>query len=342
VDAGEVRDEDAFDVAAVHQRLRSVRSDLGDALPRVQQFHGGVSNRTYRLDYGPVRLVLRRPPAGRVTGNAHDMGREYRILCALTGYAKAPRPVLHCEDVDPLGSEFLVMEAIDGVILRRDPPPDRQLDNDTCHRLCEALVDGLAELHAVTPPSGIGSGDGYVARQVRGWSQRYRAARTPDAPSFERVIAWLETHQPDDAGRALIHNDYRFDNLVLAEDDLSRVVGVLDWELATVGDPWMDLGCSLAYWVQADDDPMMHVIRRQPTHLPGMWTRREVVDAYQTRVGRRCPNFTFYEVMGLFRLAGIAQQIYRRYHDGLTTNPRFANFIQGVTYFEQRCEAILG
>ena len=341
----DIRQEDAFDIGAVHEALRAATPDLPAEPPRVRQLHGGASNRTYALDYPGRGLVLRRPPPGEHVGTAHDMRREHDLLAALApAYPKAPAPVL-LGDASIIGQTFFVMERIDGTILRRDLPEGLELGEEGADRLCRVLLDGLLELHRVPvqgPLARLGRGAGYVQRQVEGWTRRYRAAKTPDAASFEGVIAWLEAHCPRQVAEVLVHNDYRFDNLVLDAGDPTVVRGVLDWELATIGDPLMELGNSLAYWVQADDDPIMQMIRRQPSHLPGMWTRRRLVDAYFDASGYTATDFRFYEVMGLFRLAAIAQQIYRRYHQGVSTNPRFANFIHGVNYFQQRCLGIIG
>lgn len=334
-----VREEDRFDLAAVDRALRSAIADLPEELPTVGQFHGGASNRTYGLSYPDRRYVLRRAPPGTHAGTAHDMVREHGLLSALEPhYRLAPRPVL-LADASVIGQPFFVMEHLEGLIFGRELPEGIELNVSGCARLCETLLQSLVELHAV-PTAGLahlGRGEGYVRRQVDGWSKRYRKARTPDAGRFEKVMAWLDAHAPEQLDQVLVHNDFRFDNLVLDPDDPSTVRGVLDWELATIGDPLMDLGNSLAYWVQADDDPTMQMIRRQPTHLPGMWTRQNLIEAYFEKSDRKPVDFTFYEVMGLFRLAVIAQQIYKRYHDGVTRNDRFANFIHGVNYFEQRC-----
>jgi aminoglycoside phosphotransferase (APT) family kinase protein len=190
---------------------------------------------------------------------------------------------------------------------------------------------------AATGLEGLGKGAGYARRQVEGWSDRYRKARTWNVPSFEGVMRWLNAHTPEDVGACVIHNDFRFDNVVLDHADPTKVRGVLDWEMATLGDPLMDLGGALAYWVQADDDFFLRSLRRQPTHLPGMLTRREVVEYYYERTGRHAADWTFYEVYGLFRLAGIAQQIYYRYQKGQTRNKGFRNFWLFVTYLGWRC-----
>jgi len=213
------------------------------------------------------------------------------------------------------------------------------------------VLDVLVQLHQVDPAatglSEIGRGHGYVGRQVAGWSDRYRKARTDNVGDFEKVMGWLAEHQPEDVATCVIHNDFRFDNLVLAPAESSgdplRVAGVLDWEMATLGDPLMDLGGALAYWIQADDDPEYLAIRRQPTHLPGMLTRAEVVDYYTGRMGLSVSpeEWRFYEVFGLFRLAVIAQQIYYRYHHGQTHNEEYARFLPVVHYLERRCARLV-
>lgn len=344
-EARPVRDEDAFDVAAVDAWLRErdgVGETLGAGLPAVRQFAGGASNLTYLLRYPERDLILRRPPRGAKAASAHDMRREHDVQAALAPvFPYVPRMVALCQDPAVLGSDFYVMERVAGTILRQEIPAELGLDAAATRRLCEAVVDRLVDLHAVDPAAAgldrLGRGPGYVRRQVEGWSARYRAARTRRAPSFERVMAWLADRRPDDVGACVIHNDYRFDNVVLAPDDPQRIVGVLDWEMATVGDPLMDLGGALAYWVQADDDRIMRLLRRQPTHAPGMLTRAEVVERYAERTGRRVDDWVFYEVFGLFRLAVIAQQIYRRYALRQTRNPAFRHYWVAVRYLDWRC-----
>jgi len=205
------------------------------------------------------------------------------------------------------------------------------------------VLDTLIDLHKLDPQAAgldsLGKGEGYVARQVEGWTKRYRAARTEDVADMESVMAWLAAKQPaTEVAIRLIHNDFRFDNVVLNPADPTHVIGVLDWEMATVGDPLMDLGSSLAYWVQADDDPVFQQSRRQPTNAPGMLTRAEVIAYYGERTGLSVANFDFYTVYGLFRLAGIAQQIYKRYTEGNAKNPAFASFGFFVNYLAKRCE----
>jgi aminoglycoside phosphotransferase (APT) family kinase protein len=349
--AGELRPEDAFDVAAVHSWLAEKLPDLPAELPEVRQFPGGASNLTYSLDYPAsgqspgLSLILRRPPRGTKAKSAHDMSREYLVQDRLrASFGLVPRMIGLCTDAEVIGSDFYVMQRLDGIILRRDPPQGLTLDAPAARRLSQDAVDVLVRLHRVDVEAAgltdLGRGPGYVGRQVDGWSRRFRAARTDNVPDFEAVMAWLAAEQPQDVGMCLIHGDYRLDNLVLDAHGLG-IVGVLDWELSTVGDPLMDLGNAMAYWVQADDDAGMQVARRQPTNLPGMLSRREFVDRYCTAMDLSADRWPFYEVYGLFRVAVIVQQIYFRYHHGQTTNPAFAQFWQFTHYLDQRCRDII-
>jgi aminoglycoside phosphotransferase (APT) family kinase protein len=341
----DLRAEDAFDAEALHGWLSPRVDGLGDAPPQVRQFSGGASNLTYLLRYPSRDLVLRRPPAGAKAASAHDMRREHRVQQALgPHYPYVPAMVAFCDDSAVLGADFYVMERLSGTILRGRLPKGMELAAEQAHALGLRAVDSLVELHQVDAAAAgladLGKGLGYVSRQVSGWSDRYRRARTGNVPDFEPVMAWLAKHQPDDVANCLVHNDFRLDNLVL-DGDL-QVVGVLDWEMATLGDPLMDLGGALAYWVQADDEEMFRLSKRQPTDLPGMPTRQEVVDHYLQRSGLPVGDWTFYEVFGLFRLAGIAQQIYYRYHHGQTTNEAFKDFWFFVTYLDERCRRLAG
>jgi aminoglycoside phosphotransferase (APT) family kinase protein len=341
-----VRPGEELDVEALGSWLEPRVPGLGGT-PRVTQYRGGASNWTYRLEYPDHDLVLRRPPAGTKARSAHDMGREYRVQNGLRSvYPWVPEMVAYCDDPDVIGAEFYVMRRVPGVVIRRRLPEGVHLDRNAARTLCLNAVGALVALHAVDATGAgleeLGRGPGYARRQITGWSDRYVRARTWNVPSFARVRRWLADHTPDDVATCVIHGDFRLDNLVLDAADPSRIVGVLDWEMATLGDPLMDLGNSLAYWVQADDDVMARSTRRQPTHLPGMLTRAELVDAYLERSGRARPaNWVFYEVYGLFRLAVIAQQIYYRYHHRQTRNPAFKRFWLAVRYLEWRCRRLI-
>jgi aminoglycoside phosphotransferase (APT) family kinase protein len=346
--AGEVRDEDAFDVDAVAAWLREQGTDIGGPV-EVRQFGGGASNLTYSLRTPTSDLILRRPPTGRKAKGAHDMGREYRIQAALEEpFGLVADMVALCQDDAVIGSDFYVMQRIDGIIPRRDFPPEVDLDEEGVRRLCTGALEVLIRLHRIDPGSSaglseLGKGTGYVRRQVEGWSTRFRNARTEDVGDYGTVMSWLDEHQPDDVANCVIHNDFRFDNLVLDRNDPTRVVGVLDWEMATLGDPLMDLGGTLAYWVQDDDDEFFRQFRRQPTHLPGMLSRDEVVRYYCDAMGYRVTpeQWRFYEVYGLFRLGVIAQQIYYRYFHGQTSNEAYARFGPAAQYLEARCNQII-
>ena len=337
--------EKELDTAAVDAWLRERVPGLAGP-PRVSVFHGGASNWTYRLEYEGDDLVLRRPPAGTKAKSAHDMGREFRIQSALSPvYPFVPEMIAFCDDASVIGSEFYVMRRIPGLILRARLPVGLVLGPEAARALCLQVVDRLVDLHRVDARAAglenFGKGAGYARRQIEGWTGRYGEARTWNVPRFRRVLAWLRANTPDDVATCVIHNDFRLDNLVLDPAEPTRIAGVLDWEMATLGDPLMDLGNSLAYWVEAGDDVVARATRRQPTHLAGMLTRREVAAAYFERSGLAPRDTTFYEVYGLFRLAAIAQQIYFRFHAGQTRNPAFRRFWLMAHYLEWRCMRLI-
>ena len=339
-DVSPVRTEDSFNVAAVHQWLQGILPGL-TVLPEVFQFTSGASNLTYLLRYPERELVLRRPPVGTKAVSAHDMKREFLIQSRLRPiYPLVPTVHGLCEDHSIVGSDFYVMDRIPGIILRREIPEG--LAEADIKWIGESLISGLVDLHQVDASilQELNKGTGYVRRQVEGWSKRYRNAQTDDVLDGESVMRWLEVNQPEDVATCVIHGDWRIDNSVL---DLAQrqMVGVLDWELATVGDPLMDLGSALAYWVDREDDADFAALRRQPSHLPGMPTRDEFVQKYLLLSGLKCEDFTFYTVFGLFRLSVIIQQIWARYRAGETTNPAFASFGAGVNTLIARAEGLI-
>jgi aminoglycoside phosphotransferase (APT) family kinase protein len=344
-----VRDEDAVDAEAVVAWLRA-HADAAvvpDGAPEVRQFPGGASNLTYLLRWPERDLVLRRPPAGVKARGAHDMAREYVIQRALApAYPLVAGMVGLCRDATVIGSDFYVMERIPGLILRTDPAVP--LSPGQAAQVCGEAWEALARLHevdvaAIPDLAALGRGDGYVARQVAGWTERLARAATDDLGDWADVTAWLDREQPADVGQCLIHNDWRLDNLVVDPEDGLRVVGVLDWEMATVGDPLMDLGGALAYWIEAGDDPAFRSLSRQPTTLPGMWSRAQVVEWYGERRGltMSTDRWRFYEAFGLFRLAVILQQIWYRFVHGQTHNPAFAGFGAAVAHLEQRARRVV-
>ncbi|MBF4997413.1 phosphotransferase family protein [Nocardia sp. BSTN01] len=353
-DAGEVRAEDAFDIDALVTWLRAAVPDESlSGFPVIRQFSGGLSNLTYLLSFPHSDLVLRRPPRVWRARGAHDVAREYRIqaeLGPILGYV--PDMVALCEDSGVIGTPFYVMHRVPGLVFRRDLPAEWDITPDELALLCGDVVDLLADLHTVDPGeanlSWLSRGPGYVARQVSGWSERYRRVRTRNVASFESVIAWLIDNQPSDRGVAMVHNAFRFDNIVFDSIALDRgspikPVALLDWEMATVGDPLMDLGSALAYWVECDDGPLDKFLRRQPTHAAGMLTRDEVVEHYCRRrgIGLDDHEWAFYRVFGLFRLAVICQQIFRRYHRKQAPTATIRLFGIAVVLLERRCRTII-
>ena len=342
-----VRPGEELDAARIDVAIRSAVPGLS-GLPEVREFPSGASNLTYLIRYPEREFVLRRPPFGYKAKSAHDMRREATVLHALQPvYPYVPKVVAFFDDPEILGADFYLMEPVRGIIVRRDLPRGFELSPRDARRLCFNLIDRMIELHQVDYRAAglaeMGKGNGYAQRQIAGWSDRYRKSRTDDVGDFEMVMRWLQACTPaEDSGTCIIHNDFRFDNVVLNCKNPMEIIGVLDWEMATLGDPLMDLGNSLAYWVQADDDRAYLDMRCQPTHLPGMLTRHEVIAYYGEKTGRYVANFDFYLVYGLFRLAVIAQQIYYRYFHGQTRNPHFAGFGRAVNYLQGRCERLIG
>ncbi len=297
----------------------------------VEQFPGGFSNLTYLVRIGEVEYVLRRPPHGKRVATGHDMGREVRVLSRLSAvYPLAPKPLAFCEDDSVLGAPFYVMERRRGIVLRGATPKTLDFTPAVARGVADALIQNLADLHAIDPWSAglgdFGKPEGYVSRQVSGWTARYRDAQTEEVPDFEPVARWLAGNLPKENTRAcLLHNDYKHDNLVLDPADPARIVAVLDWEMSTLGDPLMDLGTTLGYWVEALDGPDFQAVATLPTALPGNPTRREVAERYGELAHRDVSGMLFYYVFALLKIAGIAQQIYFRYAKGSTKDPRFAN-----------------
>jgi aminoglycoside phosphotransferase (APT) family kinase protein len=336
--AGPVRPGEELPVESLQAYLTRALPDASGLLT-VEQFPHGHSNLTYLVRLGDREFVLRRPPFGNQVKSAHDMGREFRVLSKLSAvFPPAPRPYVYCEDSHVLGAPFYVMERRRGIVLR-SAGSGRTIDPPTARRLGEALIDTLAQLHALDYKAAgladLGKPDGYVARQVSGWINRYANAQTETLPDMDRIAQWLTDHQPTDSGAALVHNDYKYDNLVLDPDDLTRVVAVLDWEMATIGDPLMDFGTTLGYWVEPGDPEPMHANAFGPTAVPGSPTRQELVARYAEKTGRDESGMLFYYCFGVYKIAVIIQQIYARYARGHTRDPRFARLNERVAALSQ-------
>ena len=319
-----VRPGEELDAAKI---VSFLEAKLGTRQPlEIKQFPSGFSNLTYSLHYGDRELVLRRPPFGANIKSGHDMEREFRVLSLLEPvFGKVPQPIAYTADLEIIGAPFYIMERVKGVILRGQPPKGLAVNTETMRRLSGMLVDTLVEIHAIdvekTGLLKMGKPGGYVQRQVEGWTKRYQAAQTDQVPHMEHVAAWLAANRPPERYTGFIHNDFKYDNAVFNES-LTGITAILDWEMATVGDPLMDLGTSLGYWIEANDPPVMRTFNL--THLPGNLTRQEVVRRYAEKSGRDVDNALFYFVFGSYKIGVIIQQIYARYRQGLTQDSRFA------------------
>jgi aminoglycoside phosphotransferase (APT) family kinase protein len=316
-----VRSGEELDAKKLGEYLRA--QGLGDGEISVEQFPSGHSNLTYLIRSGAGEWVLRRPPFGSKVKTAHDMGREFRILSGVAGHFPAPRPLLHCDDESVMGAPFYVMERLRGVIPRVEGTPEMRESPALVRKMGECFVDTLKKLHELDWRA-LGFGDfgkpeGYVERQVTGWARRWKDARIDEVPDMEWMTEWLHARIPRESGAALIHNDFKYDNLVFDEKEPARIIGVLDWEMSTIGDPLMDLGTAVGYWVESTDPQPMQMARMCATTLPGSFTRAEILQRY----GVPPERMQFYFCFALWKTATVAQQIYFRFKQGLTKDARF-------------------
>jgi aminoglycoside phosphotransferase (APT) family kinase protein len=344
-DTKPIRPGEEVDVRALESYLRPRLPESSGALV-IEQFPHGHSNLTYLLRCGSNEWVMRRPPFGNVVKSAHDMGREYGILSKLWPvYPPAPRPLLYCDDLSVIGAPFYVMERRRGIVFRRNLPATQVPDAPTVRRLCLALVDNFALLHSLDYKSAglenLGRPEGFVERQVTGWIKRYRDAQTDNVPDMERLIVWLPSKMPRSSQAAIIHNDYKFDNVMFDPDDPGKIVAVLDWEMATLGDPLMDLGTTLGYWIEPGDPPAFQQTAVGPTNVPGSLSRQEFIERYAAQSGRAITDMLFYQCFGLFKLGVIVQQIYVRYVRGNTKDPRFARLNENVAVLSRQAVRFL-
>ncbi len=349
-DAKQTRPGEELDVEKLTEFL-SRHFDGGADNVQILQFPAGSSNLTYLIKIDGVEYVLRRPPFGNTVKSAHDMNREFNVLSKLSAvYPPAPKPILFCDDELVIGSEFYLMERRKGLIIRgRFPSAEARtsvraksatgnlLENSSEVRLkiCQSFIQNLADLHALDYEAAglgnLGKPEGYTRRQVEGWTTRYGAAKTGEWPELEAAIVWLNENIPAESGASLVHNDYKFDNLMLDPDDLTRITAVLDWEMVTVGDPLMDLGTTLGYWMSRDAGVEMLNMPFNPRVLMANVSRQELADMYAAASGRNVSNILFYYVFGTFKIAVICQQIYARYVKGFTSDERFAGFDKFVS-----------
>jgi aminoglycoside phosphotransferase (APT) family kinase protein len=340
-EATTVREGEAINAEALDAYLAEILPDLKGPLV-IKQYPGGHSNLTYLIKKGEHKMVLRRPPMGKKAKSAHDMGREFNILTALNpAFRYCPKPIAYCED-NTLGQPFYLMEALDGLIIRREYPKDMQISEESIGNQGAALIEVLCELHSLDYKTlglkDFGKPEGYTSRQISGWIHRYQQAYTPDAAKFDKVITWLQDHEPKAPElHTIIHNDYKLDNVIWDASKPEKLIGVLDWEMATIGNPFMDLGNSLAYWVEASDPEYLQAIRMMPTNAKGSLKRKDLVKIYEERTGKKVEDFLYYHTFGLFRLAAIVQQIYFRYYHKQTTDKRFAKMVSMAKAIESAC-----
>lgn len=341
-----VRPGEDLDWSALDACLKAALSHLRGE-PRISQFAGGNSNLTYRLEYDNDDLVVRRPPFGTKAKSAHSMIREYRIMTELKPvFPSVPETLYYTDDESVIGSEFYVMRKVEGQLIKSELPGEWGFTPADTRRFCTAFWEKLIELHQVDYiAAGLGDfgrPEGYVERQVAGWNGRFERVITPDVDDFEDVRQWLEIHRPGDSGRnAILHGDYRIDNVILDKDDPCNILAVLDWEICALGDPLMDLGSSLAYWMQADDPPGLKALTMQPSSAPGMLSRGEILELYREKTGVDTSDFTFYSVYGYWRVGVILQQIYFRYFHGQTQDQRFRSFGAATQSLGEHCQRLI-
>jgi aminoglycoside phosphotransferase (APT) family kinase protein len=335
-DSATVRAGEELDVGLLDRYLRErlvAQSSEFDptATIEIRQFPGGHSNLTYLIGYGAQEFVLRRPPVGPVAPTAHDMPREFKLLSVIhPHFPLAPKPVLLCEDAAIIGVPFYLMERRRGFVMRSKVPSQIGDDLALRRRLSESIVDTLVTLHAVdihrTGIVQIGKPDGFVTRQVRGWSDRWQRSKTGELAEMDQVMQWLADRIPGESNSeaTIVHNDFKLDNLMLDESDPARIVAVLDWEMCTVGDPLVDVGLALTYWTMTGGGQNSSL--RAITNGPGWLTRAEIIERYQAQTGRDLSRIAFYETFARFKVAVVIQQIYFRYVQGQTYDERFRHF----------------
>ncbi len=340
-----VRIGEELDAQTVGKYLRGKIPGLA-GVPKIRQFPSGASNLTYLLEFADLALVLRRPPSGAKPKSGHDMGREFRIMQALNGHFPVPACLLYCDDEEVLGAPFYVMERVDGLLIQSQIPPELGWGEEENSRLCRTFFDLLAALHQLDIDA-VGLADfgkpaGYVTRQIEGWERRFERAKTPDVEEFSDVRQWLLDNIPPETGHfSILHGDFRIDNMILDRKNPFQVNAVLDWEIAALGDPLMDVGNTLAYWTQSDDPLPMRMLAKQPSFAPGMFSRQQALEYYAQKTGMDCGDFIFYYTYGIWRLAVIIQQIYFRFYHGQSKNQAFADFAGGVNSLGNYCRLVL-
>lgn len=327
-----VRPDEHFEEKRLAEYLRGKLPGTENALT-VRQFGGGAANLTYLLDYDTHQYVLRRPPLGPVAPTSHDMGREYKVLSVLhQAYPYAPQAYLYCDDTGVIGAPFFIMERCQGIVVHTRIPEAYENIPDAPQQMSRALVDALADFHAVDYEAlglgNLGKPNGFILRQIEGWYRRWEAAKAEEVPEMEYLYVWLKENQPRSQWNTLVHNDFKLNNTMLDSSDPGRVVAVFDWDMCTLGDPLSDLGALLTYWTEPNDVPSMQAVAASfmPVGDNRFLTRAELVEHYATRSGRDVTQIKFYHLLGMFRVTVIVAQIYIRFHRGQTQDQRFASF----------------
>jgi aminoglycoside phosphotransferase (APT) family kinase protein len=329
-DTKPIRAGEELNEAKLTEYLRE-NLDIKSGELEIAQFPAGSSNLTYLVKIAGIEYVLRRPPFGNQVKSAHDMRREFDVLSKLSKvYQPAPKPFIYCADESVIGSNFYLMERRSGLIIRGKSPEILESSAELQKSVCESFIANLAELHALDYEKiglgELGKPEGYARRQVEGWTKRYYNAKTDEHAELENSIEWLDKNVPEACGAALVHNDYKLDNVMLNPENLTEIIAVLDWEMATVGEPLMDLGTTLGYWMSKESGAELLNMQFNPRVLMENISRRELVEIYAEKSGRDTSNILFYYVFGTFKIAAIAQQIYYRFVKGFTKDRRFANF----------------
>jgi aminoglycoside phosphotransferase (APT) family kinase protein len=343
-DVIDVRQDERIDVPKVEEFMRG-KLPGADRPLSVRQFGGGAANLTYLLDYGTHEYVLRRGPLGPVAATAHDMSREFRVLSVLYDvFPRAPRAYLYHEDPDVVGAPFLVMERKHGVVVRREMPKIFASVTNATQKMSEALIDSLAEFHAVDYEAiglgELGNPEGFISRQIEGWYKRWGAAKHEEVPAMDHVYGWLKENQPEHQAFSLVHNDYKLDNAMLSPDDPGEIVAILDWDMCTLGDPLSDVGALIGYWTESDDPQYAQMMAMMPTGDMGFLSRSELVKRYAEKSGRSVENINFYFALSLFRITVIVAQIFIRFLRGQTQDERFAAFEAVIPTFARAAEDV--
>jgi aminoglycoside phosphotransferase (APT) family kinase protein len=342
-----VRPDESFDEGRLAKYLRGMLPGTENPL-QVRQFGGGAANLTYLLDYGSNQYVLRRPPIGPVAPTSHDMGREYKVLSVLhQSYPYAPQAYLYCDDEVVIGSPFFIMERCNGTVVRASMPGVYENIADAPQQMSRALVDALADFHAVDYEAlglgDLGKPEGFIHRQIEGWYRRWEAAKAEEVPEMDDLYAWLKANEPPYQGSTLVHNDFKLDNTMLDSSNPGRVVAIFDWDMCTLGDPLSDLGALLTYWTEPNDMPFMRAVAQtfMPVGDQRFFRRAELVERYTARSGRDVTHMRFYHLLGMFRVTVIVAQIYIRFKRGQTQDKRFASFGLLVKNLAQAANAMI-